>query len=72
MKLQCRFAPTCGEFAPESMARFTGICSCLFLICHQKEKVLDIMAVFFDLYGDTWGKLPVKSARFLRDFGKKT
>ncbi len=25
MKLQRRFAPTGGEFAPESVARFTGI-----------------------------------------------
>jgi hypothetical protein len=27
MKLQRRFAPTGGEFAPESVARFIGICS---------------------------------------------
>jgi hypothetical protein len=28
MKLQRRFAPTGGEFAPESVARFIGIYSC--------------------------------------------
>jgi hypothetical protein len=27
MKLQRRFAPTGGEFAPESVARFIGICT---------------------------------------------
>ena len=27
MKLQRRFAPTSGEFTPESVARFTGICT---------------------------------------------
>jgi len=26
MKLQRRFAPTGGEFTPESVARFIGIC----------------------------------------------
>lgn len=28
MKIQRRFAPISGEFAPESLARFIGIRSC--------------------------------------------
>ena len=32
MKLQRRFAPTGGEFAPESVARFIGIRTILFFL----------------------------------------
>ena len=33
MKSQRRFAPTGGEFTPESVARFIGICTCFRLVC---------------------------------------
>jgi len=37
MKLQRRFAPTGGEFAPESVARFTGIRIILLLLPYRKR-----------------------------------
>jgi hypothetical protein len=43
MKLQRRFAPTGGEFAPESVARFTGI--------RSKQTVLVYFVLFWALFG---------------------
>jgi len=42
MKPQRRFAPTGGEFAPESVARFIGIrmMFCLYIIFSIKKEIL--------------------------------
>jgi hypothetical protein len=37
MKLQRRFAPTGGEFTPESVARFTRIRNKLILIAYNQK-----------------------------------